>query len=124
MARSILTAWKGMELRYWRGLWISRIFTMRSHTTRGEEICRHLKSLDPVLPIIRSHHERWDGTVYPDGLEGDGTPLLARALDIADIYDAKPHHARGRDLSASEIARPGASDYSKPPRAMGWHGLS
>jgi putative two-component system response regulator len=62
--------------------------TMRSHTTRGEEICRHLKSLDPVLPIIRNHHERWDGSGYPDGLLMDQTPLLARVLQIADIYDA------------------------------------
>ncbi len=61
---------------------------MRSHTTRGEEICRHLKTLNPVLPIIRHHHERWDGSGYPDGLQRDQTPLLARVLQIADIYDA------------------------------------
>jgi len=62
--------------------------TMRSHTTRGEEICRHMKSLSPVLPIIRHHHERWDGTGYPDGLKGEEIPLVARVLQIADIYDA------------------------------------
>lgn len=62
--------------------------TMRSHTVRGEEICRHLKSLCTVLPIIRHHHERWDGSGYPDGLRGDQIPLLARVLQIADIYDA------------------------------------
>ena len=62
--------------------------TMRSHTTRGEEICKHLPSLRPVLPIIRNHHERWDGSGYPDGLHGDSIPLLARILQIADIYDA------------------------------------
>jgi putative two-component system response regulator len=61
---------------------------MRNHTLRGEEICRPLKSLAPVLPIIRSHHERWDGTGYPDGLGRDEIPLLARVLQIADIYDA------------------------------------
>ena len=42
--------------------------TMRQHTLRGEEICRPMKTLAPVLPIIRSHHERWDGSGYPDGL--------------------------------------------------------
>ena len=42
----------------------------------------------PVLPIIRSHHERWDGLGYPDGLRGDQIPLLARILQLADIYDA------------------------------------
>jgi putative two-component system response regulator len=61
---------------------------MRSHTTRGEEICRHVKALRPVLPIIRHHHERWDGSGYPDGLRGEQIPLLARVLQIADIYDA------------------------------------
>ena len=62
--------------------------TMRLHTIRGEEICKPMKTLAPVLPIIRSHHERWDGTGYPDGLRGDDIPLLARILQVADIYDA------------------------------------
>ena len=65
---------------------------MRSHTTRGEEICRHLKSLRPVLPIIRNHHERFDGSGYPDGLRGKQIPLLARVTQIADIYDALTSH--------------------------------
>ncbi|HEY4361535.1 MAG TPA: HD domain-containing phosphohydrolase [Bryobacteraceae bacterium] len=61
---------------------------MRQHTIRGEEICRPMKTLAPVLPIIRSHHERWDGTGYPDRLAGEDIPLLARILQVADIYDA------------------------------------
>jgi len=61
---------------------------MRQHTIRGEEICRPMKTLAPVLPIIRSHHERWDGSGYPDGLAGEDIPLLARILQVADIYDA------------------------------------
>jgi putative two-component system response regulator len=61
---------------------------MRAHTTRGVDICHHLKSLAPVMPIIRHHHERWDGSGYPDGLRGEQIPLLARVLQIADIYDA------------------------------------
>jgi putative two-component system response regulator len=61
---------------------------MRQHTVRGEEICRPMKSLAPVLPIIRSHHERWDGSGYPDGLRGEEIPLLARIIQVADIYDA------------------------------------
>jgi putative two-component system response regulator len=61
---------------------------MRTHTTRGVEICRHLKSLAPVVPIILHHHERWDGSGYPDGLAGEQIPLLARLLQIGDIYDA------------------------------------
>ncbi|HTS24386.1 MAG TPA: HD domain-containing phosphohydrolase [Bryobacteraceae bacterium] len=61
---------------------------MRTHPVRGEEICRHMKSLEPVLPIIRHHHERWDGSGYPDGLREEQIPLLARIVQIVDIYDA------------------------------------
>jgi putative two-component system response regulator len=61
---------------------------MRSHTWKGEDICRPMHSLAPVLPIIRNHHEKWNGTGYPDGLAGEQIPLLARILQLADIYDA------------------------------------
>ena len=61
---------------------------MQSHPIRGEEICRPMQSLAPVLPIIRGHHERWDGSGYPDGLAGEDIPLLARIMQVADIYDA------------------------------------
>lgn len=61
---------------------------MRSHTWKGERICSPMRSLKPVLPIIRNHHERWDGTGYPDGMAGEAIPLLARILQLADIYDA------------------------------------
>lgn len=70
------------------GLTADEWVVMRSHSTRGEEICRHLKSMRQVLPIIRHHHEKWDGTGYPDGLRGEQIPLLARVLQVADIYDA------------------------------------
>ncbi len=62
--------------------------TMRLHTIRGEEICRSTRTLTPVLPIIRSHHERWDGSGYPDGLTGACIPLLACILQVVDIFDA------------------------------------
>jgi putative two-component system response regulator len=61
---------------------------MRSHTVRGEEVCRPMKSLVSVLPVIRNHHERWNGSGYPDGLAGEKIPLLARVFQVADIYDA------------------------------------
>ena len=61
---------------------------MRSHPVKGEDICRPMKSLRGVLPIIRSHHERWDGGGYPDHLRGEEIPLVARVLQVADIYDA------------------------------------
>jgi putative two-component system response regulator len=61
---------------------------MRRHPVTGENICRPLKSLRLVLPIIRNHHEHFNGTGYPDALEGNEIPLLARILQVVDIYDA------------------------------------
>ena len=61
---------------------------MRSHTLIGERICSPLRSFQPVLPIIRSHHEKQDGSGYPDGLRGARVPLLARVMQLADVFDA------------------------------------
>jgi putative two-component system response regulator len=61
---------------------------MQRHTIHGVEICEPMKTLASVLPIIRSHHERWDGTGYPDRLRGEEIPLLARILQVVDIFDA------------------------------------
>jgi putative two-component system response regulator len=61
---------------------------MRRHVVIGVEICSPLRSLRPVLPIIRHHHERWDGSGYPDGLSGDDIPLLARVFQVTDVFDA------------------------------------
>lgn len=61
---------------------------MRQHPVIGEQICAPMKSLRDVLPIIRHHHEHWDGSGYPDGLQGEQIPLLARALQVVDVYDA------------------------------------
>lgn len=61
---------------------------MRKHPTVGEKICAPLRSFRQVLPIIRHHHERCDGTGYPDGLRGEEIPLVARVLQLADVFDA------------------------------------
>jgi putative two-component system response regulator len=61
---------------------------VRVHPVVGERICAPLKSLRRVLPVIRHHHERMDGSGYPDGLRGEQIPLQARIVQIADIYDA------------------------------------
>src|SRR5712691_4518219 len=61
---------------------------MERHTVIGEEICAPLRSFRHVLPIIRHHHEKQDGSGYPDGLKGEQVPLTARILQITDIYDA------------------------------------
>jgi len=61
---------------------------MKQHPLTGEAICRPLKSLRLVLPIIRHHHEHSDGSGYPDGLRDGEIPLLPRILQVVDIYDA------------------------------------
>jgi putative two-component system response regulator len=61
---------------------------MKQHPVTGETICRPLKSLRLVLPIIRHHHEHSDGSGYPDGLKDSEIPLLPRILQVVDIYDA------------------------------------
>jgi putative two-component system response regulator len=61
---------------------------MREHPVVGERICAPLKSFRSVLPIIRHHHERFDGSGYPDGLVGEVIPITARVLQIVDVYDA------------------------------------
>ncbi len=61
---------------------------MKQHPLTGENICKPLKSLRLVLPIIRFHHEHSDGSGYPDGLTRNDIPLLPRILQVVDVYDA------------------------------------
>ena len=61
---------------------------MQKHPVVGERICAPLKTFRLVLPIIRHHHEKHDGSGYPDGLSGDEIPLTARILQLSDVYDA------------------------------------
>jgi putative nucleotidyltransferase with HDIG domain len=62
---------------------------MKEHTSKGFEMARRIKGLTPeVLHIIRHHHERWDGTGYPDRLAGEAIPLLARVFSVCDVFDA------------------------------------
>ena len=61
---------------------------MKSHTTAGVEMLSDIEFPWDVLPVVRSHHERWDGQGYPDRLKGEEIPLVARILCIADVYDA------------------------------------
>jgi putative two-component system response regulator len=61
---------------------------MKRHPATGESICKPLKSLRLVLPIIRHHHEHADGSGYPDGLRAGEIALLPRVLQVVDVYDA------------------------------------
>ena len=61
---------------------------MKSHTTVGDALCVNLRSLESVRPIVRHHHERYDGSGYPDGLRGNDIPLAAQIIGVVDVYDA------------------------------------
>jgi cyclic di-GMP phosphodiesterase len=61
---------------------------MKTHTVIGDRLCGELRSLRRVRPIVRHHHERLDGSGYPDGLRGDAIPLLAQIMSIVDVFDA------------------------------------
>lgn len=95
---------------------------MQNHTTCGERICSGTRSLNEVLPIIRSHHERWDGSGYPDRLRNDEIPLLARVIQAADIYDAltteRPYKAAYSPERALETLRNEAASGWRDPRVV------
>ena len=80
------------------------IAVMRKHPVVGERICAPLRTFRLVLPIIRHHHERHDGSGYPDGLRGDEIPLTAAILQLADVYDALTTDRPYRKASPPDIA--------------------
>jgi putative two-component system response regulator len=87
---------------------------VKSHTVVGESLCGTLRSLEMVRPIVRHHHERFDGSGYPDGLRGDTIPLVAQIIGVVDVYDAittqrpyqGPHTAeQAIDILRAQVAR-------------------
>ena len=89
---------------------------MRKHSVVGERICAPLKSFRLVLPIIRHHHEKRDGSGYPDGKSRDEIPLTARILQLADVYDALTTDRPYRTAVPSEEALQIMDDEAK----LGW----
>jgi putative two-component system response regulator len=92
---------------------------VKAHTTLGDALCSHLRSLAAARPIIRHHHERLDGSGYPDRLVGDEIPLGAQIIGIADVYDAvttqRPYQHTRPSHAALDILRHHAE--------MGWRRL-
>lgn len=77
---------------------------VKKHPVVGERICSPLKIFRPVLPIIRHHHERYDGSGYPDHLHGTEIPVTARILQLADVYDALTTDRPYRKADQPEVA--------------------
>ncbi len=89
---------------------------MKKHPVIGEEMVKDIPYLKPSIPVIRSHHERWDGKGYPDGLAGEEIPLVARIVTIADSLDAmcstRPYQAAlSADQAYEEILRGSGTKY-------------
>lgn len=75
------------------------------HPLTGFDMCRRLGFMAEELQVIRSHHERWDGGGYPDGLRGEEIPLLARIVAICDVYDALTSNRAYRRALTHQAAR-------------------
>lgn len=82
---------------------------IQSHCVLGEKLCHPMAALRPVLPIIRHHHERSNGTGYPDKLSGEEIPVLAQIFSVPDIYDAlrmwRPYRAPMSEPQALQLMR-------------------
>jgi len=91
---------------------------MKSHPERGETICSKLNFAREILPIIRHHHERYDGKGYPDGLQGEFIPFLARIISIADTADAitssRPYRSAGTFEQVLEELQKGSGTQFDP----------
>jgi putative two-component system response regulator len=77
---------------------------VKSHTIVGDTLCGHLQSLRSIRPIVRHHHERLDGSGYPDGLRGDQVPLLAQIMGVIDVYEALTNERPYQPAKSSEEA--------------------
>jgi putative two-component system response regulator len=86
---------------------------MREHPLVGDALCAGLRSLNNVRPIVRHHHERLDGSGYPDGLRSTEVPLLAQIVGVVDVFDAltseRPYHGARPRAEAFDVLTTEAS---------------
>lgn len=91
---------------------------MRSHPVIAVEILKSILYLAPALPIPRSHHEKWDGSGYPDGLAGENIPLVARMFAFADVFDAltsnRPYRQAWPQTDALDYIRKNSGTHFDP----------
>lgn len=79
-------------------------FLIKSHPESGEKILKLIEMFSSYTPLIRSHHERYDGTGYPDGLAGEEIPIFARIVTLTDAYDAMTSDRSYRNHKSTEEA--------------------
>jgi putative two-component system response regulator len=95
---------------------------MKQHPVVGDNLCRSVRSLHRVRPIVRSHHERIDGRGYPDGLAGQEVPLLAQIVGVVDVFDAltttRPYRKAMAVETAYDIMRTDAESGWCPPKLV------
>ncbi len=96
----------------------SEFDTMKKHATMGARILTAVDFPYPIVPIVRHHHEQWDGRGYPDGLVGSEIPLGARILAVVDCFDAltsdRPYRAKLTEAQAIEVLRSRRSTFYDP----------
>ena len=91
---------------------------MQRHPVLGAEVLASMPALQAIAPLARSHHERWDGTGYPDGLSAEKIPLGARIIAVADAFDAmvsdRPYsHAMTPDAALAELKACACSQFDE-----------
>ncbi|GAI65605.1 unnamed protein product, partial [marine sediment metagenome] len=95
---------RGIVLNNSKGLSDEEYDEIKRHPLVGEGIIQPIELLQPIRPLIRHHHEWYNGKGYPDGLSGENIPLSARILAIADAYDAMKSDRPYRKALTEETA--------------------
>jgi putative two-component system response regulator len=90
---------------------------IQKHPVAGRDLLKNMRTLETAMPIVYHHHERFDGSGYPEGLVGDRIPLLARVASIADVYDALTTKRPYREA----LTRAQALEVMHSERDKGWH---
>ncbi len=101
---------------------------MQQHPVTGSEIVREIDFLGAARDVIRSHHERWDGSGYPDGLAGQAIPVSARIFAVADTFDAlttdRPYRHASTIAAAREMVEESSGSHFDPDVIVAFRGLS
>jgi putative two-component system response regulator len=90
---------------------------IKRHPTEGRDLLQNMKTLAQAMPVVYHHHERYDGSGYPEGLKGESIPLLARVASIADVYDALTTKRPYREA----LTRAQALELMADECKKGWH---